>query len=1228
MKLRKWFSLLLAMTLIVSLVQQSNMTVFATEPSGTEIVDENASVPEVMPMAPEGEVPPEETLPAVTTPAETTPGVAIPDTSILPETTPGTTISPDTMPGAAIPPETTTPSNTTTETTTPAEATQETLILPDTPTSPNTAPEATTPVGVAPDIVLPPEAADNGADNLIPKEQTDVPTVISLFPYEEKSVSVYLNDYSKEQLAAMPVDTLLDMLLDRDGNKITVPADAEILCGYQKDNEGDVLDQDSFWKIERGGTVDLSSNWDGETSYSMQMIIGEAKQLAKDNIRYRVTVYINLIEEDIDYSIYADNGSSWRNQITQKVIWSRESSILGDIGIPVTEVSYYVESTPDFKAGDECYLNINSSLADDKNRNIDVKIYSMADFLAYHQQAALTGEITDILNQANLYQAGGHKGIYTVPDSINPLSSDNVFCIVYLEKGTGKMIAARGLIFIVRSGEPEGLTGGIYTYENGQMKDVAKLTYTRPNRWDSAEWKLDQNGSVIVEYDAWENEYRLFEGYASDGEYYHVLNTDDRVEKIVRGYYKTREEAEQRRAEDVTMQLMPSDRNTAPYGYKMNATEARSFTVFFKDGSVIQYYVYLSGNTNTTSYSVDFYVEGAVGYEDKVYDRISSEDSYYQNRYQMILINDTAADLSHLQPIFRTSNDQVKVMVGEEQKSGASVQDFSKGPVTYSVYVDGSPKQYVIAFAKKDTEAKLFVNGPDEREVFLTESSDYKNHDIVIANVGEKELTGLKAELIGAAHVKLDDYWTLGGAGNDILPPFTTINEKDKNGHYVSDGHLFNLAKIRLLPDGAGEITGTLKISADGQEPVLIKLKGFAGNPKIITESLGEGVKYVPYSWHIATNNMHDWIKVKLSLVSGKLPEGMTLNETTGEIYGVPKEAGEFPIRVMASYNRKEFVPSYASFTLKVNENTDDNVYGATDLGYEIQEHVGTRKPDPQLGTYHYVLTKKADQLFVSTGVMEEFVGFWLNGEKLVEGEDYTKESGSTRITIRRQTFEDKADQSGTNTIAAEFRVDGDRNNDLKRTAQNFQINFSRGGSGSHSSGGGSANAETAGGSADGSTKESSLATLVVRFIDAAGVPLSGLMVELHSTPKITQTNQNGIAIFSGVENGSHTLYVRNGADVLLAVRSLEVVFGDATSINGGQIIIKAGTASTLTIQLNGNELTLHNLQAGDPYQVLPASTGDTSNPGIWMFLSILLSSTLIIFGIRQRRKDKTVMNK
>lgn len=75
--------------------------------------------------------------------------------------------------------------------------------------------------------------------------------------------------------------------------------------------------------------------------------------------------------------------------------------------------------------------------------------------------------------------------------------------------------------------------------------------------------------------------------------------------------------------------------------------------------------------------------------------------------------------------------------------------------------------------------------------------------------------------------------------------------------------------------------------------------------------------------------------------------------------------------------------------------------------------------------------------MFVSNGLYEEFVGLWLNGEQLVDGVDFTKVSGSTRMTIRSQTFQNKG-KSGVNTIAAEFRTGNTKV--LKRTAQNFQI--------------------------------------------------------------------------------------------------------------------------------------------------------------------------------------------
>ena len=84
-----------------------------------------------------------------------------------------------------------------------------------------------------------------------------------------------------------------------------------------------------------------------------------------------------------------------------------------------------------------------------------------------------------------------------------------------------------------------------------------------------------------------------------------------------------------------------------------------------------------------------------------------------------------------------------------------------------------------------------------------------------------------------------------------------------------------------------------------------------------------------------------------------------------------------------------------------------------------------------------------------------------------------------------------------------------------------------------------------------------------MRMVDAAGNPLPNMTVELHSTPKVTQSNSNGIAIFGGVDSGAHTLYAKDAAGNVIASRGFELVFGDQTQIIGDQLTVKAGAAST-----------------------------------------------------------------
>ena len=579
----------------------------------------------------------------------------------------------------------------------------------------------------------------------------------------------------------------------------------------------------------------------------------------------------------------------------------------------------------------------------------------------------------------------------------------------------------------------------------------------------------------------------LKDGYSASSDIYCVLEAhgatygDDAnsyVSKAVVGHYDTLEEAAA--CEDIKEQLIPADKTAASRGYKSDYNYKNGgtpFTIFFEDGSVFKILVLAMeyepeyDESYVRTFTEDpiigeadpwFRVQGAESSNGEKYDTYVVEngkninmDTYYGYGYQTIFINDANADLSSIKPDFWYANTDRVYAVSKDSGNRVDenhIRDFNKENQQYTgVIIDKDGKEnernYWVTFKKLNSNGpELYVYGPSEREVILDEYFEFK-HDILIANIGNAPLEEISVELLDAKNVKLDSYWTVGGDGNNTLSAFTTTST---NTDY---GELANMAKIRLLPDGDGQVEGTLIIRAKGQEPVMITLNGTAQNPEIITETLSDAVKYVPYQQIVATNNMHDWVETKFSIVDGTLPEGITLNSETGEIYGVPtvpdgNSETTYSFTVEAKYlvdgEEGYFDPSYKDFKLVVKPNTDENVYLASDSdeGYSIKQPIGT-----QTGDYSFELNEIADTVFTSNGEYGEFVGLWLNGKLLEHGVDYDSESGSTKITIKSQTFENRVDKDGTNTIAMEFRKDtngdgkGDSGAEMNRTAQNFTVN-------------------------------------------------------------------------------------------------------------------------------------------------------------------------------------------
>lgn len=879
----------------------------------------------------------------------------------------------------------------------------------------------------------------------------------SLLPLEEVKAYLVLNDYPEEDIKAMPLEKVLSLMQDSNGNYIEIPETAQVVWAHFKDDEGNII-RDEYHVLGREETVDLTE-FEYTTGYSMELIVGSGNQLDPGNIRYIVRVYItNTVSEKIDYQLYKQGQDGTRTKVEPKRIHTDTNTQLPEL--PITTVGYMV---PDHQNGTEYYFGMSSLASEHPNVNTDV--YTFDEFVKYLSGSESTPITDKILNQNMQDTDAGYKGVFDAPTSA--YDTKNMFALVYTEKTTGRLMNYSIISFFVKE-DMSYITGAMFAYENGELVDNTSLDV------DSSEIKdldIDFGDGSVSGYDAIEGKYfMLKEGYSADEEYYFSLDahssiwTDDansHVVKAVVGHYDSLADADGQA--DIKDQLIPVDRTSTPYGYKANynyKNKGMNFTVFFDDNTVFKFNVRVMeyDPKYDSAYMPDFdsapivgakdpwfRVNGTIDQDNKSVDAYVVEngkainmDTLYGYGYQTILINDKDVDLSQLKPTFWFGNaDRVETYVGSKQESGVSVQDFSKGSVQYSTIIDNHVKNYNVNFVKKESGPKLFVNGPSTRAVFLDEYFEYK-HDILIANVGDQPLTDLKVTL-DAKNVKLDDYWTVGGTNNDTLAAFTTTED-------TSDyGELANIAKIRLLPDGDGEVEGTLTISAKDQEDVVIQLTGRAANPKIITSKLDDAVKYVPYSYVVSTDNMNDWNSVTFSIESGKLPEGLELYPTTGEIYGVPQETGTFKIRVKATYGREDyFEPSYADLTLTVKENTDENVYLASDInkGYSIKQPIGT-----QTGDYSFELNEIADTVFTSNGEYGEFVGLWLNGELLEPGVDYDSESGSTKITIKSQTFENRADKDGTNTIAMEFRKDtngdgkGDSGAEMNRTSQNFTIN-------------------------------------------------------------------------------------------------------------------------------------------------------------------------------------------
>ena len=950
----------------------------------------------------------------------------------------------------------------------------------------------------------------------------------SLLPLKEVALNVNLEGLLPDELKAVEISAVLS------GRNET--GDFAVWAkGY---------DSDDYTVVSReAGTIDLSPDNKYSDHQYAEIIVGTNDQLDITNVRYRVSAQITPAEDILVPTVVSEQRSTI--QVYDTYLWKRnKTQNILEIGVDPSA----------WQDGEKAYLSLNVADEFNKNNDLTATVYEGAYASEEEAIAANAAVVTDLWAQD--LTTGGHLADYSYRDNYQGLPT----VTVVLKRADAVVYTQAVSLYLYQDEMDMWPSQFVVVNDKGGYDNVGGSGSPRWN--DDLEMQV-YTKTVVAPYTADQTYYlRMEMNNPADKDYDRSDPYGMRfVQWAAVGDFKT---AESIKAQpDIKSQLFSSP------GYPADYSGGVVFSALATDGQVYQVKVIVQAREATAELpdaprpdSQDTYFrmlsagkQTESGKESlKYWVMPYGDDSYYYKGYQTVFLLNSKngpVEAENIVPRFYTGDlvtmyaglDQAS---GTEQKSDETAIPFTNGePVHYSAAAEskGHLKNYWVTFLTQQTGGpKLFVNAandPDRvdeetglpvREVYLTPEYDY-HHDVFFANIGDQNMTGVYVKLENAENVALDNYWTVredAPENNRVLGAFDSVSDKAPDGSGIAHGELSNVAKVRLVPteDSQGPISGTLVIGyGDGQDEkeVRIKLTGTSGPIKITTNSIVNGVKYVPYNSVIQTNSMDASDAIACSVTSGALPDGVTLFPN-GKLYGMPTKAGEYTFTVKAAYTKDETLSDSKTFTITILDNTDANVAAATDKGYELKHPV----PDvievtDKAGTY---ITE--DQIFQSNGQLVEFVKFFLDGEELVQGTDYDAESGSTKITVRGQTLAKKG--SGTHTLSAEFRTNKSDTNTVKRASQNYRISYKGGGS-SGGGGGGSSSGTSKG--FDAGVSQAPNGTITVTPKTAA----KGKLVTVTVTPdagyrldKLTATGKNGDNLpLTDIGGGKYTFVMPTG---------------------------------------------------------------------------------------------------
>lgn len=481
----------------------------------------------------------------------------------------------------------------------------------------------------------------------------------------------------------------------------------------------------------------------------------------------------------------------------------------------IEELNYDFSIKEDLSKSGTAWLNIKSELANDPRVTVEVYPTISDGTYIYVLKNPITNEI---LNQ-DMEKTG--KG-FQISGEHN--DGEKFFIRVFVD---GKQYDQKFIVMRNWNWYPY-YEGKMYVIQDEKKQNAVshiENTFDSPKGITTLSFELGEEYSARDQY-YFDLDYVMKKNWGTT----ESNNYDVCISKVVLGHYDSIEEAEKVGAKDVTKEIV-SNGNGYLDSYGGDGVK---FTVFKHAKLSDTYFSYdtladkiivrtIDSAKKMREYTDDpiigeadpwFRIVGATDADGEKLDTYTIEngkkvniDTMYGYGYQTVFINE---DVDSFIPMFEKADDEAvyvdTIYVNNEKYSAGDAIAFPNGGnvlnAKFSVIIIDSKgrhtKNYNVSFVKKGVGAQLYVAGPlapDIRSVFLDEYHENK-HDIFLANVGDEPLTDLWLDL-DATNVKLDEYWTIGGTGNNNLSACPDNFAKELAA--TSYGELPNVAKSDLF---------------------------------------------------------------------------------------------------------------------------------------------------------------------------------------------------------------------------------------------------------------------------------------------------------------------------------------------------------------------------------------------------------------------------------------------